>query len=264
MDRSVSFIDRSGRSRIRQWYDPLSLPKVRRTDDDAYVEEANVLLGQAVENALRPARRPGILLSGGLDSAIVADEMLRQMSADKRLPSFTFAPLTNAPLSEPPGMFGDERAAVTAFAATHDRLDPHFAGEVDLHGNLDRHFLAADTGRPALAVSAIYDGPMRLAAEAGCDWLFDAGFGNASFSQDGRWAYTEFAKSGRWMELWRLARDHPGDMRPMWRRLLARSVLPPDARPCTLGGSRGGSRTDPVAQCSDIPSPARDARGTGS
>ncbi len=213
---------------IRRWYDPLSLPMVERADDDAYLAQANALLANSVGATLAPAHRPGLLLSGGLDSGIVADEMLRQLPADRRLPTFTAIPQGDAALDIAPGEFADERPAIEAFAKMHGRLDAHFCDNADrpFDALVDRYFLAGDTGRPALAISANLHGPALAAARHGCDWLFDAGLGNTSFSQDGRWAYLEFLKSGRWSQLWQLARDHPGDARPMLRRLSARSILP--------------------------------------
>lgn len=222
----VTLQSNGGDPMIDRWYDPLALPDISLPNDEAYVDQANALLTEGVGHALREAGRPGILLSGGLDSAIVADEMLRQLPSNHRLSSFTFVPAKGSPLHEPPGMFGDERASVEAFARMHPRLDAHFVETEWYEQKLDRHFLAADTGRPSLAVSAVYDAPLAMAAKAGCDTVFEAGLGNATFSQHAPWAYIEFSKSARWRELWLLARDHPGDARPIWRRLFSRCVIP--------------------------------------
>ena len=221
-------IDPDGRWHTHGWYDPHAIEPVRYASDRDYVERAEELLREAVTAALRPARKPGILLSGGLDSSIVADEMLRQLQPHEKLHSFTFVPRGDFDETPPPGMFFDDRPLVEAFAAEHPGLETHFSdnADYDFDGLYDRFLLAGDIGRPSSAISAAYHGPAMLAAETGCDWLFHAAMGNNSFSQDGRWAYVEFARTGRWLELWRMARDHPGDARPMWRRILARSILP--------------------------------------
>ena len=224
---SIVHLDRQG-VRVHEWYDPLALPDVRLGSDEEYVERANSLLSDAVTAALAPAKQPAILLSGGLDSAIVADEMLRQLPDPQRLRSYTFVPLGGYDAATPPGTFADDRARVEAFAAMHPRLDPTFCDNEggDFDGYAEQFFAATDAGRPAMAFNAAYHGPVAAAARDGCDWVFDAAMGNNAFSNDGRWAYIEFARTGRWGELWRMARDHPGDMRPMWRKLLARSVVP--------------------------------------
>ncbi len=217
-----------GTAHTHRWYDPHDIPRIRLASDEAYVEQANALLEEAVRAALKPARKPGMMLSGGLDSAIVADEILRQMPEDRSLHSFTFVPRADFTDSAAPGAFTDDRPLVEQFAQTHPRLTPHFSDNAayDFDGLYDKFLAASDIGRPAAAISAAYHGPAMAAAEEGCDWLFHAGMGNNAFSQDGRWAYVEFARTGRWRELWRMARDHPGDTRPMWRRILARSILP--------------------------------------
>ena len=211
-----------------EWYDPLDLAPVRFPHDEDYVEQANRLLAEATAAALRPACKPAMLLSGGLDSAIVADEMLRRLPGRERLRSYTFVPLAEYAETDRPGHFSNDRSRVKGFAGMHPRLDPTFCDNVgvDFDAYAEQFFAATDAGRPAMAINAAYHGPVAAAAKDGCDWVFDAAMGNNAFSNDGRWAYIEFARTGRWGELWRMARDHPGDTRPMWRRLLARSVVP--------------------------------------
>ena len=217
-----------GTASTHRWYDPHDIPRIRLASDEAYVEQANALLEDAVRAALKPARKPGIMLSGGLDSAIVADEILRQLPDDRALHSFTFVSRADYSDTPAPGVFVDDRRLVEEFAQSHARLTPHFSdnAEYDFDGLYDKFLLASDIGRPSFAISTAYHGPAMAAASQGCDWLFHAGMGNSSFSQDGRWAYVEFTRSGNWGELWRMARDHPGDWRPMWRRIVARSALP--------------------------------------
>ena len=208
------------------WYDPMALPAVRFSQDGDYLKQANGLLSDAVDAALRPARRPAILLSGGLDSAIVADEVLQHLSPDRTLRSYTFVPIAENRATDPPGHFSNDRSRVEAFAAMHPRLEATYCDNTDFDGYAEQFFAATDAGRPAMAINAAYHGPVAAAARDGCDWVVDAAMGNNAFSNDGRWAYIEFARRGRWRELYRMARDHPGDTRPMWRRLVARSVVP--------------------------------------
>ena len=110
-----------------EWYDPLDLTPVRFPHDEDYVEHGNHLLTEATEAALRPARKPAILLSGGLDSAIVADEILRRLPDQERLRSYTFVPLAGYVEADRAGHFSNDRSRVEAFAAMHPRLDPTWA-----------------------------------------------------------------------------------------------------------------------------------------
>lgn len=224
------------RHETRQWYDPHALRPTRLRRDEDYVDAANALLSEAVAAAIRPARRPGILLSGGLDSPIVADEMLRQLPADATLPSFTFVPLPGDHGQSPPAMFDSDRPAVEAFARMHPRLRPQFVANEGFafQNRMQDFFVAADAAYPSVAITDA-DGARQAAADAGIDWLYTADFGNHTFSNDGRWGFVEFLRQGRWIELWRMLRDHPGDDRTMLRRLVARSLLP--NLPATVRGA---------------------------
>lgn len=217
----------SGSAQKVQWYDPHALPQTRLARDDDYVEQANALLSDAARHALRPAIKPGILLSGGLDSPLVAAEILHQLPAGRRLKSFTFEPMAEGNEPVLPAHFHSDRPAVEAFAARYPALDTEF---VDNRGiafghMLDDTFRTSDAAYPSL-VSTEFRGPWQAASDAGCDWLFTADMGNQTFSCEGNWAFVEFLRSGQFGELMRLLRAVPGDDRPMWRRFAARSLLP--------------------------------------
>lgn len=90
---SVVRIAADGHARTTVFYDPRDLPEVRLPHDDDYVAAANELLAEATARTMAGAKRPGIMLSGGLDSPLLAAEAMRQLGPGRRLPSFTFAPL---------------------------------------------------------------------------------------------------------------------------------------------------------------------------
>lgn len=233
---SISHCSRTTDTTYR-WYDPKSIaPTVLNSDAD-YVDAANELVSDAVEAALRCAEKPGLLLSGGLDSAIVADEMHRQIGGGQGFDTFTFTPLSEWGGNAFHGEFADDRPAVESFAAMHEGIRPHFSenSERDFDSNFEKLVAAAGTYRPSTMISFVFDGPAQLARREGCDWLFDAGLGNNSLTIDGRWAYVEFLRTGKLTELWKLARNHPADSRSMLRKLLARSVLPLFPEPVRQG-----------------------------
>ncbi len=218
---------REGRVAVERWYDPHALSPTRLKHDDDYVEAAQALLADAVTSALRPATKPGILLSGGLDSPLVAAELLHQLPPGQKLKSFTFEPLPGENEPVLPGQFHSDRPAVEAFAAMHPALDPQFVdGRGVAFGSLlDDTFRLSDAAYPGFALTEFH-GTWQAASDAGCDWVFTADFGNQTFSNDGRWAYVEFLRQGRFGELLAMLRHAPGDDRPLWRKLAARSILP--------------------------------------
>lgn len=221
--------DTGGGHRTNSWYDPYDRPiaSSRLSPDDS-AAAATRLLDEAAARTVARCPEPGLLLSGGLDSPLVAAALLRALPEPQRLPSFTAVPVSMRNIEPLPAMFADEESRVRAFAALHPRLDPHFVspeegGFLDL---LDRFLLATDTAYPSHALSAFYHAPFAAAAQAGCDCVLTADAGNRTFSEEARWAYGEFARTGRWAELMRMLDARPDDPRPLWRKALALSVLP--------------------------------------
>jgi asparagine synthase (glutamine-hydrolysing) len=221
-------IVRAGGVSLHRWYDPEALPQVRFRRDEDYVEAAAELLSRSVAAALRESRSPGISLSGGLDSGLAAAEVLRQLPAGRRLPSFTHCPHPDWNGVSPPGTFGNERAAVEAFAAMHPALDPQFLADPERGFDDAAMPLAAATGMffRMIQIAAPFQGVWRAARDARVDLLLGADLGNVTLSCGARWAACEFLRTGEWEECAAALRTIRGDSRPMWRRFAAEAVLP--------------------------------------
>ncbi|MFC4293818.1 asparagine synthase-related protein [Novosphingobium tardum] len=214
-------------AKARRFYSLANVPPIAPISDEDCIARARELLAEATRCALDGFANPGICLSGGLDSAQIAAEMLRQMPDGQRLPSFTFTPDPDWDREIGDDIMGDERPFVEAFAAQHPSLDPHFfdnAG-IGFDERMDDMLLA--TGVPASGLPNMYHyhALWRAARDAGCDMMVVADFGNQTFSNDARWAYAEFFRRGRWIELYRLLRDRPGDGRSVLRKFLSLCVL---------------------------------------
>jgi asparagine synthase (glutamine-hydrolysing) len=218
---------RGGERTVERWYDPLAIPELRLPRGEDYVEAASDLLARSVAGALSRARRPGIALSGGLDSALVCAEALRQLPAGERLASFTFHPLDTWDGKLAPRNFGDDRPWVQAFAAMHPALEPHFTDNrgVDFDDRMRAMFVACDAGYPARVSGSVYHGVYAAAQAQGCDWLLIADAGNLSFSSDAPWAMEEFARAGNWRALRALAACNRFDPRPVWQRVAIAAVM---------------------------------------
>lgn len=213
---------------VDRWYDPLALPRIRLSRDEDYVDAASALLAEAVGKALRPPGRAGLKLSGGLDSPVIAAEILRQTPPEQRLDTFTFVPHHHWDGLVPPDLMGDERPFVEAFASMHPRLRPHYTDNPG--GGFDtaeREMFAAMSGSPSHLINyQAYHGTWRMARDHGCDWLLHGELGNSSYSMDGSWSYREDLLRGNWIELYLTLRDRRGDPRPLWRKFAALSILP--------------------------------------
>lgn len=224
---SVVEIDLRG-SRVRSYYDPHSLPEVRLPRTEDYIEQADALLGEAVSSALEGFARPGVLLSGGLDSALVAAKALTVMPSEQRLPSFTFVPEGAWDGRTPPGTYGDERPFVDAFAAKHPRIDPHYFGNQGLgfDNRMAEMFHLTGIAPINLANMSPYHEPWRAARDAGCDVVLVPEWGNDTFSNAGNWGLVEYFLKGRWGQLGQALRALPDDPRALWRRFVGSSLLP--------------------------------------
>lgn len=223
-----------GSTRIDRWYHPRDLAPIRLRDDRDYVERARELLDEAVACALAHCSRPGVELSGGLDSPIVTERILAALPASQRLTSFTFHPMDEADLGSRKDE-DDERPYVRAFAAMHPRLDPVFVDNrgADHDSRAREMFLAAGKACPSLVLHMPRHGIMQAARDHGCDWLLGADYGNINFSNEGAWALPEFLATGHWRQAWRLARRFSSATRPTWWQVLAMGVMPhlsPSAR----------------------------------
>ncbi|MEZ5697086.1 MAG: asparagine synthase-related protein [Sphingomonadaceae bacterium] len=250
---------RPGAQVTRHWYDPAIVPLIRHADERDYVAQACHLLDEAADKALVGAGKPAIALSGGLDSPLVAEALLRCLPEDRQLEAITFIPDPDWDGEVPPGIMGNELDLVERIAAMHPRLSLHVADPAD--GGFDRHardmFRAMDSFGLGLANVGMYHGVYARARALGCDTIFNADLGNQSFSDDGRWAYVEYAKKGQWGQLAKLLRNRPGDARPLWRKVLALSVLPllPAGARNALRGMVHPARRDMTALLSPL-SPA--------
>lgn len=213
--------------RLHRYYDPMAIPKVRFRKDSDYVEAANALLSDAVRVALKGVERPAVTLSGGLDSALVCDEVLRQRG-DRKITSITFGPLDEWDGSVPSHKFGDDRPAVREFASQHRDLDAIFVDNrgIDWDYREQERFLAGDGFYPGQTLGSVYYGLFEAAKLKNCDWLLFAGAGNTTLSNDAPWAIAEFLRTGRFIQAWNLAASRLNDSRSVTRRLLALGLIP--------------------------------------
>ena len=209
-------------------YDLFSRPQIRLRRDEDYVERANALLDEGVAAVLAGARRPGVLLSGGLDSSQVALSALRHLPQQQDLPCFTYGPEAQWTGAPRPGLYAREFPAVAALADAYPRLRPEFFtndGQDFRHGMRDL-LSAMDCGPPGFGLAWLQHDLYERAHERGCDVLLNGDWGNMTFSSSAPWAPVEFFRRGRWLRLWQVLRHEPADCRPMWQRFLARVVMP--------------------------------------
>ena len=223
-----------GRNRLlHRYYDVRDCPHVRMANDAEYIARAGELFDEGVRAALAGSRRPGVALSGGLDSPQVAVRALAALPAHQTLPSFTFHPEDGWDGITTRGGLGDESDFVRAFAAMHPRLEPHFTANQgyghDYRWSQLFHMMG---GAPThLSNMYLFHGLFSLARDRGCDLLLLSEWGNQTFSNKGQWSFVEFFVTGQWRQLLLALSRNPHDDRSLLRRFLALSVAPLLPRP---------------------------------
>jgi len=217
-----------GGAATEHYYDPGSLPRLPRSSRADYLAEAEALLAEGARAALAGSRKPAVLLSGGLDSSLVAVKALEALPADATLNSYTFTVGPGWDGWCPGGQYGDERPKVEAFCAMHPRIVPHFSDNAgrDFTTRLNELFLTIGAAPQGLANLYPYHALWEAARSDGCDRVLLGEFGNLTASADGNWAYCEYLLKLNWRQLYLALRHVIDDDRPMWRRFVAMALLP--------------------------------------
>lgn len=213
---------------LTRFYDPVAIPRIQFKRDEDYLDAARELVDRAAAIVVGHAQRPGLMLSGGLDSSIAGEALLRHLPDGRRLPTFTVGPRDEWDGRINPLWLGDERDHVRAFAAMHPQIEPHFPSSRghDFDYRLRDLYAACDVPTTNIANVGIFHGAWEAAREAGCDVLINADHGNFTISIEGPWYPVEMLRKGQLSALVEAVRGETADKRPFWRKLLAIAGLP--------------------------------------
>ena len=212
----------------RPYYDFDALPRLPRMPLAERIEHAHALLAEGTRAALAGSKRPALMLSGGLDSSLVAVKALEVMPAQEPLNSYTFVVEPGWVRYDHPRRITDERPLVEAFCAMHPRLVPHYCDNAGrgLDYKLTELFFATGSAPQGFANLGVYHSLWEAARSDGCDRVLLGEFGNMTVSTDANWAFSEYLVGLRWRQLYLALRDAPEDGRSIMRRFLALAVFP--------------------------------------
>lgn len=175
----------------------------------AYADAARDLLDQAVERNMRSARTPGLLLSGGLDSAAVAASAAR-LIAPAPLDSYTVEPPPGQGVAARDRWYDRERPYVDALADRYPNLHPHFCHSTEPASiELDPTPFFVAGGRTQFNANHLgwFDPAYRAAQKDGHAVLLTGGSGNLTLSYSGLRGLGDFARVGRFDKLVRFLPD---------------------------------------------------------
>lgn len=224
---TVITLERGGISEHR-WYNVAKIVPTSPVSTEEAADTAFAILRDAARLALHDNPHSALALSGGLDSPLVAAALTGDLGSDARLDTITFRPDPEWADHTPPDICGDEWPKIQQIAAHNPKLRPHMADpSIGGFSYMAREMLGAmQIFAPGLANMGAFHGVYAKAKEIGAKALLTANLGNQGFSAEGRWAYAEYARRGKWIELARLLANRPGDNRSFVRKALALSVLP--------------------------------------
>lgn len=210
--------------RQRRYWD-LDPDRIVELGDPAeYAARLRAATDSAVARRLPDAEPPGVLLSGGLDSASVAATAARLRPRDV-IRTYTSAPRPGWNEPALPNQDADESALVRELAARYPSLRPSFlAGD---HGPLLSHLdtrFAAGSPPPRNPCNELWIAAVqRRAAADGVGTLLTGTRGNAFFSGDDPFWLAELLARGRGRAL---ARELAALGAPTATRELVRQLLP--------------------------------------
>lgn len=225
---SVVEIAQGGPERARRYYDPGRLPRLPKADPRDYLAQADALLAEGTRAALAGSNRPAVMLSGGLDSPLVALKVLELIGPERGLDTYTLIPEPGWNGWAPPDRYGSERPFVEAFCKMHPGLRPHFIDNRDSRcdDRLLAMFHATGSAPQGLANLWTCHAAWDAARRDGCDRVVLGEFGNLTISNDGCWGFGEYLLKLRWGQLALALRHVAADKRPLWRRFVSLAVLP--------------------------------------
>ncbi|MEQ8717483.1 MAG: asparagine synthase-related protein [Acidimicrobiales bacterium] len=209
----------------RRWWRPRDVVDDAPIDDHA--TRLRGALEEAVADALDDAASPGVLLSGGLDSASVAAVAVELHDGPVR--SYTSVPPPGWTGDVGPGWVADERSAVEALAARHPTLRTTFTGSDsgDVFVAHEKFWELGGVAARNVANALWYDAAHAAAAGDGVDVVLVGEEGNLAFSADGPEWLVELLREGRPVRLLHEARARGRLTGTTLAHVLRRDLLSP-------------------------------------
>lgn len=173
---------------VVQYWGPDNAREVSLRRDEDYIDAFRDVLDRAVNGYLRSPAGVAATLSGGLDSALLAESAARQLtSAQGRLQAYTSVPRFNSAAFTRVQQFGDEGALAGAVARQVGGIDHHIfdAAEITPVAGIARVVDQSDTLDYAVGNCFWLCSMLDHAAAADCPALLMGAAGNASVSWDG-------------------------------------------------------------------------------
>ena len=223
--------------RLTRFWSPADAPDLSHRRDGDYAAQLLELLERAVRDRLRGAARPGVHVSGGLDSSAVAALAARILRADHKDPPCGLSWVPEPGESGPRPEFDGVRAvaAHAGIAVVHAAPTAESVADV-LRRDSTREMISTGTLLNEVPVQ-------RAAADRGVDVILSGWGGDEGASFNGRGYLPGLLLSGRWRQLLRACRGRGRHPLGVALREAAVPLLPGNVRARLRGDGRPDGAT---------------------
>ncbi|MBX9635605.1 MAG: hypothetical protein K2X44_11545, partial [Magnetospirillum sp.] len=187
----------------RYWF-PENSPDIRFRRSDDYLEACRELMTEAVRCRLPKTLDVGCMLSGGLDSPIIAGmaaDLLKQRG--KRLSTFTAATRKVGDERIWKGQYWDDFRNASLFAKNYSNIDAVEVGFSDegMMDGLDAYMHAAGMPPSSQIQRAFLSAIGKQAQKRRIGVMLDGYYGNGTISHAGKERLENLFRKGRWLAL---------------------------------------------------------------
>ncbi|MEL7444628.1 MAG: asparagine synthase-related protein [Pseudomonadota bacterium] len=194
---------------VRRYYNFEAVEPLRLARDDDYVDAANALLRDAVEDSMHSETAPAFMVSSGLDSssvAVTAIESAKRGSVSHTSPLLGFTSIPESGWdgrAYGKGRAGDESGPVRALMAKYPELQVEFIDSAGLPIDEDMDRLLRLSEAPPYGWNNNFWGVAihRRSKELGRNVMIGGQSGNRTLSFSNRALFPSLLKSGRLKEL---------------------------------------------------------------
>lgn len=220
---------RQGRLAVQAFWNPGGVRPLPPASDPEYREAFRERFDLAVSQRLRTTGQAAILLSGGLDSTLIAASAASALAVGNRtLFSLTQVPEPGYHCDPSFRLTADESPLVASLAGRHPNLQTlHLPASGLTFMELGDSFLehAEAPIRSPANLHWLLEG-FRLAGQKGATICLDGDAGNEVFSWDGAVLAAWLLRSGRWLEAWRQTTAFPAGTATRFKRLAVTGLVP--------------------------------------
>jgi asparagine synthase (glutamine-hydrolysing) len=219
--------DGGAEPRLRRWWRPDTAISTHYRDSRDYVLHAKTLFDRAVTAQLRSANGVSAMMSGGLDSTLVAaTAAVRLKERGQTIAAYTAVPTPGFACTGRTNWDDNDWPYASCVAAAHDNME-HIA--VSPANECPIHMLDAIHRRSRMpvrnAANQTWVGEIaRRSAQSGVRVILGGGKGNATISYGGEGAIADLFRRGQWREALRLA-PAQGGLRAVARELGGRTIV---------------------------------------